>query len=122
MQYDELLDIRDEADRLGQQIESAVADIGPVTGSDPTRTVSATLDAKGVIDEVRVDMGWIDQMAPESLKAAVLAAIADAGAHRTAAWSEGFAQEQEKPSRPSTRPLPMSDHAARLTDATGGTR
>jgi len=103
---DEIGQFRDDVDRMSQRFEQAQAALDPVTGDDSTRTVSVTLDAAGLVSDVRVGRGWADHLRPDTLGPAVSEAIAIALGSRTQRWATEFAEQEREPSEPVLRPAP----------------
>jgi DNA-binding protein YbaB len=116
-----ILEIRDQADRLGQAFEDAASVLGPTTGSDESGTVTVDLDRDGNVAAVRVDADWRQHHTPEELSAAVLAAMGRAVGDRMGTWAQTFVESAETHPERATRPLPVQDDfAARVTEAAGG--
>lgn len=103
---DEIGRFRDDIDRMSQRFEQAHAALGPVTGEDGTRSVRVTLDAAGLVSDVRVGRGWADHLTADTLGMAVSEAIAGALGSRTQQWATEFAEQEREPSEPVLRPAP----------------
>jgi DNA-binding protein YbaB len=117
---EKILQARDEADKLGQVVEAASEELGPVTEYDPSRMVEVKLDPQGVVESVKVEASWRDRLELEELAPAVIVAYNTAGAQRTAEWAEAFARHDDATPVPRSRPLPTSDFTERMIAAAGG--
>jgi DNA-binding protein YbaB len=114
-----VLQARDDAERLAQQLSAAQQAVGPTTGTDESGLVQVGLDADGAIESVHVDGAWSTRIMPSGLAAAVFAAIAAAGEQRLGAWAEQVAEATERPTR--SRPLDDPDFLDRVIASAGGT-
>jgi DNA-binding protein YbaB len=113
--------LHDEVDRTAQRYEDAVAHIEPVTASDPTGSVSVTLDKDGLLQDVKVEGTWRKSLEPSALGAAVQEAIMTAAAQRTETWSTRLAEQSDEPeSRARPMAPPSESLAGKLTAAADG--
>ncbi len=116
---DEIGRFRDDIDRMSQRFEQAQAALGPVTGEDGTRSVSVTLDAAGLVSDVRVGRGWADHLTADTLGSAVSEAIAGALGSRTQQWAtEALRDAYRQIATTSTRSIIDASPLGRLRELT----
>jgi len=83
-----LLEEGEDLVRHAQAAESGSAS----SGSDPTGSVSVTLDVHGRITAVTVSTGWQRQLGSEDLSGAVVEAVRSASIRRLDAWGSSFGE------------------------------
>lgn len=92
--------LRDDFDREAQRYERAQQDLQPLTTSDSSGAVHATIDSEGALTQVVVDETWQQRLQPAQVGAAVLEAYAAASAERIRNWGMSVAEAEETRARP----------------------
>ncbi len=78
------------------------------TGSDPTGSVSVTLDVHGRVSVVTVSAGWQRQLGAEDLSGAVVEAVRSASIQRLNAWGDSFGEPDTSTATPAGAAEPVA--------------
>lgn len=115
---DALARLADEGESLARRAWTAES-LPASPGSDPTGSVTVTLDPRGRVSTVKVSAGWRARVGAEELPGAVVAAARDASIRRLSAWGGAFGESSGERSATPV-PLDRDDFQRRLRDAATG--
>jgi DNA-binding protein YbaB len=92
---DGLARLVDEGETLRRRAWAA-ENVPATPGSDPSGSVTVTLDGQGRVSAVKVSAGWRRRVGVEDLPGAVVHAVRDASIRRLTAWGTAFGGSQDR--------------------------